>query len=120
MFKKLESFFKEHRLEWSHCAPVCDDKAPSMMGSKRGFMSFVKWQKNDISVVHCLLHRENLAAKEIQEDLAIVFKEVVTVLITLNLVPYTLVYFVSCVTKWMNTMDFHSIQTFVGYREDRC
>ena len=49
-----------------------------MMGSKRGFVSFVKRQNNDISVVHCLLHIENLAAKEIQKDLAIVFKEVVT------------------------------------------
>ena len=43
-------------------------------------MSFKERQNNDISVVHCLLHRENLAAKEMQEDLATVFKEVVTVI----------------------------------------
>ena len=30
-------------------------------------------------MVYCLFHRENLAAKEMQEDFAIVFKEVATV-----------------------------------------
>ena len=42
-------------------------------------MNFVKKKNKIISVVYCLLHRENLAAKEIQGDLAIVFKEVVSV-----------------------------------------
>jgi len=79
VFKKVDSFFKEHRLDWSDCVSVCADGAPSMMGSKKGFMSFVKKENKNISVVHCLLHQENLAAKEIQEDLAIVFKEVVSV-----------------------------------------
>ena len=65
--------------EWSNCVSVCADGAPAMMGSNKGFMSFVKRKNNNISVVHCLLHRENLATKEIQENLAIVFKEVVSV-----------------------------------------
>ena len=34
---------------------------------------------NDILIVHCYLHRENLAAKEIQDNLVLVFKEVVSV-----------------------------------------
>ena len=79
IFKKVDSFFKEHQLSWSDCVSVCADGAPSMMGTKKGFMSFVKKENQDILVIHCLLHRENLAAKEIQEDLAIVFKEVVSV-----------------------------------------
>ena len=79
IFKKVDSFFKEHKLEWSDCVSVCEDGAPSMMGYKKGFMSFVKKENKNISVVHCLYHRENLAAKEIQEDLTIVFKQVVSV-----------------------------------------
>ena len=74
IFKKVDSSFKEHKLEWSDCVSFCADGAPSMMGCKKGFMSFVKKENKNISVVHCLLHRENLAAKEIQEDLARVFK----------------------------------------------
>ena len=76
-FNKVDLFFKEHQLEWYDCFFVCADGAPSIMGSKRGFMSFAKRQNNDISVVHCLLHRENLAAKEVKEGLA--FKEILTV-----------------------------------------
>ena len=48
-----------------------------MMGIKKGFMSFAKKQNNDILIVHCYLHRENLAAKDIQANLALVFKEIV-------------------------------------------
>ena len=79
IFKKVDFFFEEHQLEWSNCVSVCADGAPAMMGSNKGFISFVKKKNNNISVVQCLLHRENLATKEIQENLAIVFKEVVSV-----------------------------------------
>ena len=61
IFKKVNFFFKEHQLEWSNCVSVCGDGAPAMMGSNKGFMSFVKRKNNNISVVHRLLHRENLA-----------------------------------------------------------
>ena len=79
IFRGMDLFCNKHQIEWSDCVFVCADGAPSMMGSKRGFVSFVKRQNNDNSVVHCFLHVKNLAAKEIHEDLAIVFKEVVTV-----------------------------------------
>ena len=42
-------------------------------------MSFVKKENKDILVIRCLLHQENQPAKEIEEDLAMVFKEVVSV-----------------------------------------
>ena len=72
IFKKVDFIFEEHQLEWSNCVSVCADGAPAMMGSNKGFMSFVKRKNNNISVVHSLLHRKNLATKEIQENLAIV------------------------------------------------
>ena len=78
IFKKEDSFFKEHQIKWFNCVSVCADGSPSMMGRKKGFMNFVKKKNKNISVVHCLLHRKNLAAKEIQEDLAIVFKKIVS------------------------------------------
>ena len=65
IFKKVNSFFKKHQLEWSDCVSVCTDGAPSITRLKKGFMSFVKKENKKISVVHCLLHRENLAAKKI-------------------------------------------------------
>ena len=120
IFKKVNSFFTKHQLKWSDCVPVCEDGAPSMMGCKKGFMSFVKKENKNISVVHCLLHRKNLATQEIQEDLAIVFKKVVSVVNFIKSRPLQLVYFVCCVMKWgLNTMGFCSISTFVVYREER-
>ena len=75
----MDSFFKEYQLGWSDCVSACADGAPSMVGWKRA--SWVSWkiENKNISVVHRLLHRENLAAKEIQEDIVIVYKEVVSV-----------------------------------------
>ena len=35
IFKKVDSFFKEHQLEWSDCVSFCADGAPSMMDVKR-------------------------------------------------------------------------------------
>ena len=79
IFKKVDLFFKEHQLERSDCVSVCADGAQSMMGCKKGFISFLKKESKNISVVHCFLHRENLATKKIQRDLAIVFKKVISV-----------------------------------------
>ena len=78
IFKKIDSFFKEHQLSESDCVFVCANSAPSTIKTKKDFMSFVKKEKQHNLVIRCLLHRENLEAKEIQEDLAIVFKEVVS------------------------------------------
>ena len=47
IFKKVDFFFEEHQLEWSNCVSVCADGAPAMMGSNKGFMSFVKRKNNN-------------------------------------------------------------------------
>ena len=57
------------------------DGTLAMKGHKKGFMSYmyIKKKNKSILVVHCFFHRENLAAKENQENLVQVFKEVVAV-----------------------------------------
>ena len=75
----MDSFFQEHQLSWTDCVSACADGASSKIGIKKGVMSFVKKKNHDILIVHYYLHRENLAAKEIQENLVLIFKEVVAV-----------------------------------------
>jgi hypothetical protein len=70
IFKKVDSFFTENQLCWIDCVAVCADGAPAMMGSKKGFMSYVKKKNKNAIIIHCLLHRENLAAKNIEENLS--------------------------------------------------
>ena len=111
IFKKVVLFFKKHQLQWSDCVCVCEDGAPSMMGCKKGFMSFMKKGNKNISVVHCLIHRENLAAKEIQGDLAIVFKQVVSVVNFIKSRPlHTRLFRVMCdeMEAKHNRLLFHS------------
>ena len=100
IFKKADLFFKKHQLKWSDCVCVCEDGAPSMIECKKSFISFVKKENKNISVVHCLLHKKNLATKEIQEDLAIVFKKVVSVVNFIKSRPLNTLFFVYCVMKW--------------------
>ena len=120
IFKKVNSFFKKQQLQWSDCVSVCEDGASSMMGCKKGFMSFVKKENKNISVVHCLIQRENLTAKEIQGDLAIVFTEVVSVVNFIKSRPlHTRLFRVLCDEMGLNTIGFCSIPTFVGYRKER-
>ena len=58
IFEKVDLFFKKHQLKWSDCVYVCEDGAPSMIGCKKSFISFMKKEHKNISVVRCLLHKK--------------------------------------------------------------
>ena len=119
-FQKVGLFFIEHQLERSNCVPVYTDGAQSMMGSKWGF-EFRKKGKTKIFQWFIVFSKEKSCSKRNTKNLAIVFKEVVSVVNYIKSAPCTLIYFVSCVANWMqNTMGFCFNQTFVGYREERC
>ena len=77
--KKIYSFVSNFQSLWSDWVSVFSFGGPPMMGSSNGLMSFVMKKNENIMVVHCLRHRENLAAKQMQEGLAIVLKQVVSI-----------------------------------------
>ena len=53
IFNLVNSFSLYHGIEWFKCFSVCCDRAPSMLGAQKGFVSKVK--NLAISVVYCLL-----------------------------------------------------------------
>ena len=50
-----------------------------MLRARQRFTARVKQVNANVQVVHCLLHRENLAAQHLSPDLSAVMQEVVAV-----------------------------------------
>jgi hypothetical protein len=51
-----------------------------MLGSRIGFCTRVKEVKPSVVVVHCFLHRENLATKEMQPELYSILNDAIQIL----------------------------------------
>ena len=79
LFNMVDCFFKDEGLMWSQCFSICCDGAPAMLGTRKGFVAKVKEANQNVIVVHCLLHRENLASRHISSDLGAVMDNVVAV-----------------------------------------
>ena len=120
IFKILDGFMKENNLLWTSCVGICTDGAPSMVGSKKSFTALAKKENEKIIFTHCFLHRENLVAKTIGNEL----KEVIWIKwfkwsITLNIGFFNHVYLQKFVKKWeKNFKMFYYTQRFVGSQEE--
>ena len=79
IFNLVDSFFMDHGIEWANCFSICCDGAPSMLVSPKGFVTEVKKKNPAIIIVHCLLHRENLASQKLSGELSEVLKDVVSI-----------------------------------------
>lgn len=79
IFGLVDNFLNQEGLSRSNCVSVCTDGAPAMLGARQGFVAHVKGINEKIEAVHCLLHRENLAARHLSADLATVMKDVISI-----------------------------------------
>ena len=77
IFCVLNSYFDKWNLSWKSCVGICTDGAPSMVGSIKGLVSFIKQKNPNIITTHCFLHREVLMAKTLGPKLKEVFNQVV-------------------------------------------
>ncbi|KII73288.1 SCAN domain-containing protein 3 [Thelohanellus kitauei] len=60
----------DERLASTQCVAVCTDGAAVMTGSKSGLVARSKQAAPHIVSTHCMIHREALAANNMNEDLA--------------------------------------------------
>ena len=79
IFNLVDKFFAENLIDWAKCLSVCTDGAPSMIGRRKGFVAHVKKVNPSVQVIHCMLHRENLASRELSETLHRVMKDVIEI-----------------------------------------
>lgn len=67
IFTVLNDFFVANKLEWSSCIGICTDGAASMTGHKSGVVARVRTVSPSIIFTHCMIHREALASKNLNE-----------------------------------------------------
>ena len=79
IFNVVDNFRQKEGINWENCVSLCTDGAPAMLGARRGFTARVRQINPSVQVIHCLLHRENLAAQHLSLNLSAVMKEVVGV-----------------------------------------
>lgn len=79
IFKKVDDFFRKNNLVWSNYVRICSDGAPAMLGNRIGFCKRVKEVNLNVVIIHCFLHRENLATKKIQPELYSVLQDVIQI-----------------------------------------
>ncbi|KAL2083740.1 hypothetical protein ACEWY4_021513 [Coilia grayii] len=66
----LNDFFIEHDISWPKCVAMCTDGARAMVGLKSGLHVLIKDVAPNVMWMHCMLHRENLVAKDMNAELS--------------------------------------------------
>ena len=79
LFGVLKTFFINSALSWNNCLGICTDGAAAMTGRKSGLVAQIKRLSPQATATHCMIHRESLAAKGMDENLAEVFSDCVKV-----------------------------------------
>ncbi|XP_076038362.1 zinc finger BED domain-containing protein 5-like isoform X1 [Oratosquilla oratoria] len=72
-------FLNKYDLDWKNCLAMCTDGTPLMIGSRVGFVTHIKTENPDVIIIHCLLHRENLASRRLQPDLHAVLSDAIQI-----------------------------------------
>ena len=65
----LEQFFKQKGILLSNVIACATGGAPSMVGRNRGFITYLEREVLDIFTIHCVIHRQHLAAKHLRNRL---------------------------------------------------
>ncbi|XP_056118464.1 SCAN domain-containing protein 3-like [Rhinichthys klamathensis goyatoka] len=82
-FNCLDDYFTKNGLVWKNCVGICTDGAAAMTGKHSGVVRNFLDRAPEATWVHCFLHRESLAAKEMSVPL----NEVMDIAVkTINLV----------------------------------
>lgn len=93
IFHILNNYFEKWNLSSKACARVWTDRVPSMMGSIKGLLSFVK-QNCNIITTHCLFLRDVLMEKTLGTKLKEVSDQVVEMVNCLQTRPVK-----ACISK---------------------
>ena len=77
VFEVLYNFFKQNEIEWKKLIGCTTDGAPSLLGRKSGFTTYVETVSSNATIVHCFIHRFVLWAKMPPEKMLFCLKRII-------------------------------------------
>lgn len=79
IFQVLDEYINSNGLDWSRCVGVCSDGAAAMTGKNSGVTALIKQKAPNAAFTHCMLHREALVAKRLDDELNQVLQDIIQV-----------------------------------------
>ncbi|GBN40561.1 Zinc finger MYM-type protein 6 [Araneus ventricosus] len=76
IFENINKYFETNNLTWTRNVAVCTDRASALTGLRE----LIKKIAPHIVSNHCMIHREALVAKDIDEEFHKILQDVVTVI----------------------------------------
>ncbi|XP_046408746.1 zinc finger BED domain-containing protein 5-like [Ischnura elegans] len=77
MFKHFVSATALYNIDWKKCVLICSDGAKALTGKKSGFVTRLATIMPNAIWVHCFLHRQALASKDMPTELKEVLNDTV-------------------------------------------
>ena len=78
IFNGIDKFFTENNLDWNKMIECSMDGAPSMMGKNIGVLGILSREYPHIKINHCIIHRQNLASKDLSPNFSDVMQVVIS------------------------------------------
>jgi len=80
IYNVVKQFMTDNDIPLINFISIAADGAPNMMGRNKGVLKLLKDDQPDMMAVHCIIHRENLAAATLSPQLDEILKKVVKVI----------------------------------------
>jgi hypothetical protein len=77
--KAVNDHFTAEDISWVNCVGICTDEAVALTGHKKGFQAEAQQIGPHVNFIHCIIHREALASRDLEPKLHSVLQEAVKV-----------------------------------------
>ena len=79
IFSAVDTRLHNYGLSWECCISICTDEAGAMAGKHKDFLARVSQIAPHINFTHCIIHRENLASKTLDQQLKCVLDSAIKI-----------------------------------------
>jgi hypothetical protein len=67
--KAVYDYFTAQDISWAICVGICTDGAAALTGHKKGLQAEVQQIGPHLNFIHCIIHREALASRDLEPKL---------------------------------------------------